>query len=174
MPGGPSTSTPAGVRVGVDVGAVRVGVAVSDPDGLLASPVSTLARDDSPARADQHEIARLCHPDRTAYLVVGLPLSMSGRESEAARRTRVYARELAALVAPVRVRLVDERLTTVSAHRQLREGGVPGRGQRAVVDQAAAVLILQSALDAERATGREPGALVAASGRKPRTKGRGR
>ena len=164
-----------GVRVGVDVGAVRVGVAVSDPEGVLAATaVATLARDDSSDRADQHEVARLCPAGHTAYLVVGLPLSMSGAEGAAARRARAYAREMAALVAPVRVRLVDERLTTVASHRQLRDGGVPGREQRAVVDRAAAVLILQSALDAERATGREPGALVAASGRKPRTKGRGR
>jgi putative Holliday junction resolvase len=163
---------PAGLRIGVDVGTVRVGVAASDPDGLLATPVATLLRDESDTRADQHEIARLCLAGRTAYLVVGLPLSLTGAEGEAARRARAYAREIAALVDPVRVRLVDERLTTVEAHRQLREGRVPGRGQRAVVDQAAAVLVLQSALDAERATGREPGQLVT-GGRKPRTKERG-
>lgn len=163
---------PAGVRIGVDVGTVRVGVATSDPDGRLATPVATLPRDESDTRADQHEIARLCFAGETAYLVVGLPLSLTGAEGEAARRARAYAREIAALVDPVRVRLVDERLSTVQAHRQLREGRVPGRGQRAVVDQAAAVLVLQSALDAERATGREPGRLVT-GGRKPRTKERG-
>jgi putative Holliday junction resolvase len=163
---------PAGVRIGVDVGTVRVGVAASDPDGVLATPVATLTRDESPARADQHEIARLCRPGDTAYLVVGLPRSLSGAEGAAARRARAYAREIAALVDPVRVRLVDERLTTVQSHRQLRDGGVPGRGHRAVVDQAAAVLILQSALDAERATGRPPGQPVT-DGRKPRTKERG-
>jgi putative Holliday junction resolvase len=77
-------------------------------------------------------------------------------------------------VAPVPVRLVDERLTTVDAHRSLRESGVDGRRQRSVVDQAAAVLILQAALDAERSSGRPPGELVRPDGRKPRTKDRHR
>ncbi|MDQ6716297.1 MAG: RuvX/YqgF family protein, partial [Actinomycetota bacterium] len=83
----------------------------------------------------------------------------------------VYASELSALLSPIPVRLVDERLTTVQSHRQLRESGVPGRAQRTVVDQAAAVLILQSALDTERASGLPPGELLGGSRRRPRTTG---
>jgi len=99
-------------------------------------------------------------------VVVGLPRSLSGGEGPAAKGARTYATNLAARIAPTPVRLVDERLTTIDAHRKLRDSGLPGRAQRAVVDQAAAVLILQSALDAERSSGLPPGELVA--GRKPR------
>jgi putative Holliday junction resolvase len=77
-------------------------------------------------------------------------------------------------VSPVPVRLYDERLTTVDAHRSLRDSGVAGRRQRSKVDQAAAVLILQAALDIERASGKLPGELVRLDRRKPRTKDRGR
>lgn len=149
-----------GTRVGVDVGSVRVGLAVSDPAGSLAMPVDTLPRDTSPARSDQARIAGLVREREAVEVVAGLPLLMSGLEGEAARLARSYAGELALLVAPVPVRLVDERLTTVQSHRTLRESGVAGRAQRKVVDQAAAVLILQAALDGERATGRAQGELV--------------
>ena len=90
------------------------------------------------------------------------------RSGAAAAKARQYAAVLARRIAPVAVRLVDERLTTVDAHRALRESGVAGRRQRAVVDQAAAVIILQSALDEERSTGRPPGSPVAHKRRKPR------
>ena len=106
-------------------------------------------------------------------IVVGLPRLLSGAEGEAARLARAYALDLAAAVAPVPVRLVDERLTTVDAHRRLRESGVAGRSQRDVVDQTAAVLILQSALDGERASGRAPGSRVGPQRRRPRAKDRG-
>jgi putative Holliday junction resolvase len=162
-----------GPALGVDVGEVRVGVAECDPDGMLATPVATLARDQGDAAADLSELADLV-ADRGAEVVfVGLPLLLSGQAGPAARRARAYAAALAARVAPVRVRLVDERLTTVTAHRQLHSGGRPGRTHRAVIDQAAAVLILQGALDEWRARGREPGELVSIGGRKPRTKERG-
>lgn len=162
-----------GVRLGVDVGSVRVGVAASDPSGLLASPVVTLARDTSDSGADQREVAALARDREALEIVVGLPRSLSGEEGEAARLARAYAADLARLVTPVRVRLVDERLTTVESHRKLRESGMAGRSQRAVVDQAAAVLILQSALDAERMSGQALGELVSVVGlprRRPRTK----
>ena len=162
-----------GVRLGVDVGSVRVGVAASDPSGLLASPVATLPRDPSDAGADQDEIAGLAGDRVAREIVVGLPRSLSGEEGEAARLARAYAMDLARRVAPTPVRLVDERLTTVESHRKLREIGMAGRSQRAVVDRAAAVLILQCALDAERMSGRAPGELVsvvARPRRRPRTK----
>ena len=166
--------TRSGVRIGVDVGSVRVGVAASDPSGLLATPVRTLARDTSATAADLAELGRLVAEVEALEVVVGLPRTLAGQEGPAAVEARQYARRLAVLVAPVSVRLVDERLTTVDAHRSLRESGVDGRRQRAVVDQAAAVLILQAALDAERSSGRPPGELVRPDGRKPRTKDRGR
>ncbi len=164
-----------GVRVGVDVGSVRVGVALSDPDGVLATPVATLHREpgSDPAAGDPdvEEIAALVADHAAVGVVVGLPRSLSGAEGPAAARARLYASVVAARVAPVEVRLVDERLSTVDAHRTLRDSGVAGRRQRAVVDQAAAVLILQSALDAERTTGSPAGEPVGARRRKPRTKG---
>jgi putative Holliday junction resolvase len=164
-----------GVHLGVDVGSVRVGVAVSDPDGVLATPVATLDRDPTAAPSgddpDVERIADLVREHSAVRVVVGLPRSLSGGEGPAAERARTYASVLAARLAPVQVRLVDERLTTVDAHRTLRESGVAGRRHRAVVDQAAAVLILQSALDTERATGSPAGEPVGGRRRKPRTKG---
>jgi putative holliday junction resolvase len=167
----------AGVRLGIDVGSVRVGVAASDPSALLANPVRTVPRDrdpDAPAPLDLEELAALVVELAAVEAVVGLPLSLRGDEGAAAQAARTYAGRLAVRIAPVPVRLVDERLTTVDAHRNLRESGVGSRRQRSVVDQAAAVLILQAALDAERNSGRPPGELVTTGGRKPRTKDRRR
>ena len=166
-----------GRRLGVDVGSVRVGVASSDPSGLLATPVRTVLRDpdeDATAPTDVEEVAALVEELAALEVVVGLPRTLAGVDGAAAQAARKYARRLAVRIAPVAVRLVDERLTTVDAHRNLRASGVEGRQQRAVVDQVAAVLILQAALDAERSSGRPPGELVSAGGRKPRTKDRHR
>jgi len=160
-----------GVRLGIDVGDARVGVAASDPSGTFANPVQTLARDVREL-ADIEAIAILTAERDVLEIVVGLPRLLSGGEGEAARGARAYAAQLAARVAPVPVRLVDERLTTVGAHQRLRDSGVPGRGQRSVVDQAAAVLILQSALDAEAAAGTPAGEVISLG--KPRKKERRR
>jgi len=162
-----------GVRLGVDVGSVRVGVAASDPGGLLASPVTTLSRtwpSDGDGPDDVDAIVALARERSALEVVVGLPRHLSGSEGASAEAARHYAAELARRLAPVSVRLVDERLTSVEAHRALRESGVAGRRQRAVVDQAAAVLILQSALDEERSSGRPPGAPVSQKRRRPKTK----
>jgi len=173
-PSAPERHPERGVRLGVDVGSVRVGVAMSDPDGILATPVRTLAREagTSPAAGspDVEAIAQLVVEHAAVGVVVGLPRSLSGDEGPSAAVARAYAAVVAARVAPVWVRLVDERLTSVDAHRVLRDSGVAGRRQRAVVDQAAAVLILQTALDTERSTGTPPGELVGTGRRKPRTK----
>jgi len=159
----------AGIRLGVDVGSVRVGLATSDPGGILATPVRTLDRDLDSA-ADQGAIALLVLEREVLEVIVGLPRSLTGREGPSAASARSYAVSLAALISPTPVRLVDERLTTIDAHRNLRDSGMPGRAQRAVVDQAAAVLILQTALDAEKSSGMPPGELVAGHRpRKPRT-----
>ena len=162
-----------GVRLGVDVGTVRVGVAVSDPRGVLASPYATLARTwpaEGTTEDDIATIAALAVEREAIEIVVGLPRSLSGDEGPAAGAARQYAAELARRVSPVGVRLVDERLTSVDAHRVLRHSGVDGRRQRAVVDQAAAVLILQAGLDEERGSGRPPGEPVKDKRRRPKTK----
>jgi putative Holliday junction resolvase len=138
-------------------------VAASDRDGLLATPVATLARD-ADGDGDLRQLAAMVLERDAVELVVGLPRSLSGAEGAAAQAARSYAERLAALVAPVPVRLVDERLSTVTAHQQLRRSGVRERQGRAVVDQAAAVVILQQALDTERSSGRAPGELVVSPG----------
>ncbi|MBD3147212.1 Holliday junction resolvase RuvX [Microbispora bryophytorum] len=142
-----------GARIGVDVGSVRIGVARSDPSGLLATPVETVRR----GRGDLARIEEIAAEHEAIEIVVGLPTSLSGRESHAAGAAREFAVRLAARVAPVPIRLVDERLTTVSAQQGLRSSGVKARNQRDVIDQAAAVVLLQAALDGERATGNPPG-----------------
>jgi len=143
-----------GVRLGVDVGTVRVGVAVSDPDGILATPLATLARDSKAGEAaiptDISEIMRLAREHESVEVVVGLPLTLAGAEGPAATQARAYARQLADAVAPIPVRLADERMSTAVASRRLSERGVRGRRQRAVVDQVAAVEILQGWLDLSR------------------------
>lgn len=146
----------AGVRLGIDPGDARIGVARSDPSGFLASPVETVRR----GKGDLARIARLARDDEAVEIVVGLPRSLTGGEGPAAVKVREFAARLAVRTAPVPVRLVDERLTTVSAEAMLRDRGRKGQQRRAVVDQAAAVLILQHALDTERSTGTPPGELV--------------
>lgn len=143
---------------------MRVGVAVSDPDGRLATPYATLRRDPSGrTRPDLRALADLARDQRAVEVILGLPRSLSGAEGPAAAAARVYAAELAGELAadgaPVAIRLVDERLSTVAADRMLRRSGVSGgeRRRRTVIDQAAAVGILQTALDRERATGSPPG-----------------
>jgi putative holliday junction resolvase len=145
---------PRGRRLGVDVGKVRVGVALSDPDGILATPLVTVSRDlgaaaDS-APADIAELVRLVTEHEVVQIVVGLPVTLSGAEGAAAIEVRAYAERLERAVEHVPVVLSDERMSTVVATRRLAERGVRGRRRRAVVDQAAAVEILQSWLDAQR------------------------
>jgi len=130
-----------GVVLAVDVGTVRVGVAASDPHRILASPVETVP---APGHA---RVAALAAERAAVLVVVGLPTSLSGRsESASADMARAYAVVLAALVAPVPVELVDERLTTVAATAALRASGRTGKRARAVVDQAAAVALLDAVL----------------------------
>jgi putative Holliday junction resolvase len=144
-----------GRRLGIDVGSVRVGVAACDPDGILASPVATVARDQraeaDATPTDMSEILGYVGDYEAVEIVVGLPINLAGKEGPAAVLIRQYADRLAELAAPVPVVLTDERMSTVTAARRLSERGVRGRRQRAVVDQAAAVEILQGWLDARRA-----------------------
>jgi putative Holliday junction resolvase len=137
-----------GRYLGIDVGAVRVGVAVCDPGGVLATPLVTVPRDID-GGSDLRAIAGLVGEHEAVGVVVGLPRTLAGREGPAAEAARAFADALAGVL-DVPVELTDERLTTVVATQQLRERGVKGRKQRAVVDQAAAVAILQGWLDAHR------------------------
>jgi putative Holliday junction resolvase len=145
-----------GVRLGIDPGDARIGVARSDRSGMLATPVETVRR----GQGDLRRIGELVTEHEAVEVVVGLPRSLSGREGPASTKVRAFAARLARRVAPVPVRLSDERLTTVSAEAMLRDRGRKGTDRRSVVDQAAAVLILQHALDTERATGNPPGEIV--------------
>jgi putative Holliday junction resolvase len=145
-----------GRRLGVDVGKARVGVAVSDPHGMLATPVITVQRSDDAVRqvlgyAAEHDVIEL---------VVGLPLSLSGGETPSTADAREFATQLAASTDRV-VRLVDERLSTVTAQSALHATGRNTKKSRSVIDQVAAVIILQHALDTERSGGTPPGSIVA-------------
>lgn len=140
---------PSGIWIAVDVGSVRVGVARSDPRGVLALPVATLARDVR-SGSDLSDLARLVGEYEAVGVVVGLPRTLAGREGPAAQAAREYGAALAGLIAPVPVEYLDERLTTVSAQRKLQQNGVRSRAGRAVIDQAAAVELLEHWLDALR------------------------
>lgn len=174
-----------GVRIGIDVGSVRIGLAASDPDGLVATPIATLPRakpiatlpratpiatlpgatpigqaGSSDVPPDLAAIAAEVAERSAAVVYVGLPRQLSGAEGAAAEDAREFANALARVISPVPVRLVDERLTTVSAHRALHAAGRAGRRHREVVDQAAAVIILQTALETERAITQRAGDVV--------------
>lgn len=145
-----------GIRFGVDVGSVRVGVARSDASGSLAVPVATLRR----GKGDLAALVTLVAEYEPLEVLVGMPLSMSGQPGKAAALATRYAEALAEAIAPIPVLMVDERLSTVQAQRGLHEAGRTTRQGRSVVDQAAAVIIVQHALDAERATGEPLGTNV--------------
>lgn len=149
-----------GVRLGIDPGDARIGVARSDPSGFLATPVETVRRGKGDLARIAAILAEIDADSTVIEVIVGLPRSLSGGEGPAAAKVREFVAALAHRVAPVPVRMVDERLTTVSAEAMLRDHGRKGAKRRAVVDQAAAVLILQHALDTERATGTPPGESV--------------
>ena len=130
-----------GVVVAVDVGTVRVGVAASDPHRVLASPVETVP---APGYA---RVAAILTERAAVLVVVGLPTSLSGKsESASAEMARTWARELSTYT-EVEIRLVDERLTTVTAAAHLKASGKNSKQARAVIDQAAAVALLQGFLD---------------------------
>ncbi|MEC5182799.1 putative Holliday junction resolvase [Cryobacterium sp. MP_3.1] len=151
-----------GVRVGIDVGTVRIGVARSDFHGMLATPVETVPRDKG--AADLGRIAGIVTELDAVEVIVGLPLALSGRHTASTDDAVSFAETLAATVS-VPVRLVDERLSTVSAQAALRTVGRSTRTQRPVVDQVAATIILQHALDTERASGKPAGTSVDLTGR---------
>lgn len=160
-----------GVRLGIDVGKARIGVARSDPHGMLATPVETVRRDRD-GDADLARIAAIAGEVEAFEVIVGLPLNLTGLRTPSTDDAVRFAEAISARLvdgapdgseAPS-VRLVDERLSTVSAQSQLHQTGKKTRQSRQIIDQAAAVVILQHALDIERARGEAPGTPVGAEG----------
>jgi putative Holliday junction resolvase len=157
--------SPQGVKLGIDVGTVRVGVAICDRDSILATPYKTLDRNPK-KNSDIRVIANLVQELGAVQVIVGLPRTMKGEEHASAKMATEYAgllaAELAARDLAVPVNLVDERLSSVTAHRNLHEAGMSSRDHRKVVDQVAAAGILQHALDMQKARGADVGRRVAA------------
>jgi putative Holliday junction resolvase len=149
----PPRRTPSSRRtgrvMGIDVGTVRVGLALSDPTGTLASPLETLQR--AKDGSDLDRLVALVMEHEVSEVVVGEPVHLSGASGASAADAGAYAQALADRIPDVPVQLIDERLSTVTAASHLREGGIDSRKQRSVIDQAAAVVILQSFLDGRRA-----------------------
>lgn len=144
----------AGVRLGVDVGRARVGIARSDREGLMAVPVDTVSR------GDAHQVLiELVAQYSPLEVVVGLPLSLSGEHTASTADAIDFATELDAAI-QVPVRLVDERLSTVSAMASLHQSGKSVKTAKPIIDQAAAVIILQHCLDTEKTAGVAPGSLL--------------
>lgn len=144
-----------GIRLACDVGKARIGMARSDPMGVLAVPLEAVpAGDDSAAR-----VRELVHEYEAVEIIVGLPITMSGEQGPAAEYTRAWVAGLARLV-DVPIRLHDERLTTVQAQRGLHEAGRTVKSSRSVIDSASAVVLLQACLDSERSTGAPVGTEV--------------
>jgi putative holliday junction resolvase len=148
VPPRPSSGRRAGRVLGVDVGTVRVGVALSDPTGVIASPLETLRR--AKDGSDLDRLAALVVEHEVAEVVVGDPRHLSGASGTSAQDARAYSEALAGRITDVPVQLIDERLSTVTAAGHLREGGIDSRRQRSVIDQAAAVVILQQYLDSRQ------------------------
>jgi putative Holliday junction resolvase len=138
----------AGVRLAVDVGTVRIGVARSDATGALAVPLDAVRA----GASSVEDVAALVREWEAIEVIVGLPLSMSGAEGKAAAAARGWAATLAERI-EVPVRLVDERLSTVQAQRALQAGGRSTRQSRSLIDSASAVMVLQADLDREAAQG---------------------
>lgn len=147
-----------GVRLGVDVGTARVGVARCDRDGLLAVPVETVPRTETAVA----RVSALAAEYEAFEILVGLPVSLSGGETASTADARAFAHELLE-AAGLPVRMVDERLSTVSAHAALRDAGRSQKSSRRIVDQVAAVVLLQQAVDVEKSTGSPAGVLLPGS-----------
>lgn len=151
-----------GVRLGIDVGRARVGVARCDPDGMLAVPVETVPRTD----ASIDRLVELADEYEPLEFVVGLPVNMQGSDTASTVDARDFAAALQKRTG-IAVRLVDERLSTVSAHAALRSSGRNQKNSRSIVDQVAAVVLLQQAIDMEKSTGNPAGAAVPSDEERP-------
>ncbi|MDO4241264.1 MAG: Holliday junction resolvase RuvX [Microbacteriaceae bacterium] len=162
-----------GVRLGIDVGKARVGVSRCDPLGTLAVPVETVPRttaladaaeNDQNSSADLAKIAEIAAEYGATGVFVGLPLNMQGEATLSTADAEHFAQKLAIFLAEtgqnLPVRLVDERLSTVTAQAQLHQAGRNTKRSRQVIDQAAACIILQHAIDSEQRSGKNAGKLV--------------
>lgn len=139
--------------LGVDHGERRIGLAISDPDGVLASPLETVdVRGGDPAAA----VARVCEQQGAERVVVGLPLHLNAQEGASAEKARAFAEALRARTC-LPVELWDERLTTVTAQKALIEGGVRRKRRKELVDGLAARILLQHYLDSRPAAMPDPG-----------------
>ena len=138
-----------GRRIAFDYGQVRIGVAVSDPSGLIASPLTTLQRDDVALEENILSILREYEP---IYLVVGEPRHLAGTQSASMHAAREFG-EMLERVSGLPVHYVDERMSTVSAARRLRESGKSAKESKGIIDAMAAVTILESAMARERIAG---------------------
>lgn len=151
-----------GVRFGVDFGQSRIGLAKSDPDGILATPFTTLHVDSAAADGLEQAVATVlaaCEDAEPLEFVIGLPVSLTGQDTPSTAIAREFALVLSR-VTSARVALLDERLSTVSAAKKLRQNGLSAKDQKRTIDQAAATEILQFALESERASGNAPGVAV--------------
>ncbi len=156
---------PQGIKLGVDVGTVRVGLAICDPDAILATPFKTVGRD-TKKNSDVRAVVKHAVELAAVQIFVGLPRTMKGEERASAQMAMDYAdlltNELLRVGLDVPVNLVDERLSTVTAHRNLHEAGMSSKNHRKVVDQVAAAGILQHAIDMQKARGTDVGRRVQA------------
>lgn len=147
-----------GRRLALDVGSVRIGVAVSDPDAILASPLESISRV-ADADIQMQELNALIEEISPIEIYVGDPTSLSGNLTSSTHDSRLFAAELAKRV-DLAVLMIDERLTTVTASNKLRESGKNTKLSKALIDSASAVEILDFALNTERVSGRQPGVRV--------------
>lgn len=152
-----------GSKLGVDVGTVRIGVAGCGRDELVVLPLITIRRDHRSGNSggsDIQQIAALAREREVVEIVVGLPRHLGGAEGKSAKAARRFAQQLARALPKVRVCLLDERLTSVTAQMRLAESGKNTREQREIVDQVAAQIILETALEIEHRTGLPAGEQV--------------
>lgn len=147
-----------GRKLALDIGRARVGIAISDAAGILASPSESIARlaDDSET---VKEILQLVIDNEIVELYIGDPVSLSGEQTSSTADARNFAALLQSATS-LPVRLVDERLTTISAARNLRESGKDARASKSFIDSASAVVILESVLQTERVSARSAGRAV--------------
>lgn len=144
-----------GRRLAIDFGKARIGVAISDAYAILASGLETIPRAKSPA-ADIDRILQLVIENEVIEIYVGLPISLNGMENASTSDAIVLARAIAEKT-NVPLRFIDERLTTVTAANALKTSGRNAKSGRAIIDQIAAAVILEQALEIERSAGTQPG-----------------
>lgn len=148
-----------GRRLAIDVGTVRIGIAASDFHGILASGLETIQRKSADDIQAISEIGKIIFEIEPIEIYVGLPIGMSGQSTKSTRDAVEFARKLIHSQG-VPVRFIDERLTTVSATSALRASGRDSKSGRKIIDQIAATVILEQALETEKSSGGIPGKTI--------------